>query len=392
MPQLLSDPDLFARLIAFDSTSRHSNRPIASFLADYLDRPGVRVEENSSPDGTKVNLIAWAGPPPDGARRGLILSGHMDTVPADEEGWESDPFTLTDRGDRYVARGSCDMKGFLALASNLFLKAVGEALAAPLALVFTYDEEVGTLGAHQLAATYGGAAALPRQAIIGEPTSLKVARTHKGHVKMRIELTGKSAHSGYPHLGDNAIEPAGRVIAALAALRRDLEREQAPNRELFTEVPFVPLNVGIVHGGSAINVVPDRCTVELGFRPLPGVDSEEIRRRIEAAARAAAAPCEPRVELLSDSPPMLLPEDAPIHRATHAVAAQGTDGRDTGASVSYATDAGWLATLGIDCAIFGPGSIEVAHRPNEYMPKDEFERTPALLGGLVRRFCGAEAA
>lgn len=391
MPPKLSDPDLLARLVAFDSTSRFSNRPIASFLADYLDRPGLRVEENPSPDGTKVNLVAWAGPPPDGSRRGLILSGHMDTVPAEEEGWESDPFTLTDRGDRYVARGACDMKGFLALAANRLVAAATApsetALAAPFVLLFTYDEEVGTLGARQLAATYGGAAALPQNAVIGEPTSLQVARVHKGHVKVRIRFTGKSAHSGYPHLGENAIEPAGHAIAALAALRRELEREQPPHCELFPEVPFVPLNVGTVHGGSAINVVPDRAVVELGFRPLPGGDSLEIRRRIEAAVRAAAAPAEPAFELLSDSPPMLLAEEAPLHRTLCEIA-----GQPAGGSVSFATDAGWLATLGIDCAIFGPGSIEVAHRPNEFIPKSEFERTPGLLDRIVRRYCREEAA
>jgi acetylornithine deacetylase len=245
---------------------------------------------------------------------------------------------------------------------------------------------VGTLGARRLADSYGGGAALPAQAVIGEPTSLQVARAHKGHVKMRIALEGRSAHSGYPHLGRNAIEPAGRVIGALAELRRELEAEEAPNRHLFPEVPFVPLNVGTVHGGSAINVVPDRCAIELGFRPLPGSDSAAIFRRIEAAARRAAAPFEPASELLSDSPPLLLPEGAPIHRAACAAAGQAHGG-----SVSFATDAGWLATLGIDCAVFGPGSIEVAHRPNEFMPKDEFARAPALLADLVRHFCGRAA-
>lgn len=387
MSSTLSDPALFARLVAFDTTSRLSNRPLAAFLADYLDRPGLRVEENSSPDGTKVNLVAWAGPPPDGSRRGLILSGHMDTVPAEEEGWESDPWTLTDRGDRYVARGAADMKGFLALAAQRLVAAAGEELTAPLVLVFTYDEEVGTLGARQLATTYGGAAALPANAVIGEPTSLRVARVHKGHVKVRIRFTGRSAHSGYPHLGENAIEPAGHAIAALAALRRQLEREEPPHCELFPEVPFVPLNVGTVHGGSAINVVPDRAVVELGFRPLPGTDSEEIRRRVEAAVRAAAAPAEPAFELLSDSPPLLLPEEAPLYGALCDIG-----GPAEGGSVSFATDAGWFSTLGIDCAIFGPGSIEVAHRPNEFILKEEFVRAPGLIDRVVRRFCREEVS
>ncbi len=211
----LPDAGLLGRLIAFDTTSRNSNLPLADFLCDYLDRPGIRISRVPSADGAKTNVVAWVGPQPTADRRGLVLSGHMDVVPAEEDGWTSEPFALTDGGDRWVARGACDMKGFLALATNLAAEAAEAGTArwrAPLALVFTYDEEVGTLGAKRLTESFPEAAALPRSAIIGEPTSLRVVRTHKGHFKLRITLHGVAAHSGYPHLGANAIEPAGRVI------------------------------------------------------------------------------------------------------------------------------------------------------------------------------------
>lgn len=378
----LPDADLLARLVAFDSTSRNSNLPIADFLCGYLDRPGLRIEQNPSADGTKANVIAWIGPEPAGDRRGLVLSGHMDVVPAEEDGWRNDPFSLADEGDRLTGRGSCDMKGFLALAANLAAEVRPERLRAPLALVFTYDEEVGTLGAKHLTESFPEAGALPKSAIIGEPTSLRVVRTHKGHFKLRVTLHGVSAHSGYPHLGVNAIEPAGRVIVALTRLRRELEGEAPPHRELFPEVPFVPLNVGLVHGGSAINVVPDRSVVELGVRPLPGLASEELIERVGRAVREAAHPFEPDVELLSDSPPLLLDEASPIHRHLCSLV-----GQSAGASVSFATDAGWLQRLGMDCAIFGPGSIEVAHKPNEFLPKDEFAAARGLLARTIRHFC-----
>jgi acetylornithine deacetylase len=381
----LSDAGLLARLVAFDTTSRNSNVPLADFLCGYLERlerPGVRIVRNPSADGLKTNVIAWIGPEPEGDRRGLVLSGHMDVVPAEEEGWRSDPFSLADEGDRWVARGSCDMKGFLAVAANLASEARPERWRAPLALVFTYDEEVGTLGAKRLTESFPEAASLPRAAIIGEPTSLRVVRTHKGHFKMRATFHGVSAHSGYPHLGVNAIEPAGRVIAALSRLRQELEAERVPNGDLFPEVPFVPLNVGTVQGGSAINVVPDRCVVELGVRPLPGLSSEKLAERVSRTVREAAAPFEPEIELLSDSPPLLLDEGAPIHR--HLC---GLVGQSAGASVSFATDAGWLQRLGMDCAIFGPGSIEVAHKPNEYIPKDELAAARGLLERTIHRFC-----
>ena len=382
---LLSDAALLERLVAFDSTSRNSNLPIADFLCDYLDRPGVRIERNLSPDGAKANVVAWIGPEPDGGRRGLVLSGHMDVVPADEDGWRNDPFRLTDEGDRWVGRGSCDMKGFLSLAANLAAETRPERWRAPLALVFTYDEEVGTLGAKHFTESFPRAAALPRSAIIGEPTSLRVARAHKGHAKLRVTFHGVSAHSGYPHLGVNAIEPAGRVIVALTALRRELEAEAPPNRELFPEVPYVPLNVGVVRGGSAINVVPDRCDVELGFRPLPGLSSQEIAERIRRVVREAAAPFEPEIGTLSDSPAMLLDEASSIHR--HLCSLVGQSEQST---VSFATDAGWLQRLGMDCAIFGPGSIEVAHKPNEFLPKDDFGAARGLLARTIERFCEEE--
>jgi acetylornithine deacetylase len=382
----LSDAALLARLVAFDSTSRNSNLPLADFLCGYLDRPGIRLRRNPSAGGDKVNLIFELGPEPkperEDGRPGLVLSGHMDVVPAEEPEWESDPFTLVDRGDRWVGRGACDMKGFLALAANLALAASGRRLAHPLALLFTYDEEVGTLGARRLVESCPEARALPASVVIGEPTGLRVVRAHKGHMTMRITLHGRSAHSGYPHLGSNAIEPAGEVIAALARLRRELAAEGAPHAELFPEVPFVPLNVGRVQGGAAINVVPDRCIVELGLRTLPGVDSRRLAERVEQAARAAAAPFVPEVEVLADSPPLLVPEEAPLLRRLCSLVGQGES-----ATVSFATDAGWLQRLGMDCVLFGPGSIDAAHRPNEHVPKADLAAARAVLERAIEGCC-----
>jgi acetylornithine deacetylase len=392
---LLSDAELLSRLVGFDSTSRNSNLPIADFLCEYFDRPGVRLLRHPSADGDKVNLIVSVGPEPDGegaenghGRPGLVLSGHMDVVPAEEPEWESDPFALAERDDRYVGRGACDMKGFLALAANLALAALaapathGRRLAHPLVLLFTYDEEVGTLGARRLVETCPEARALPASAVIGEPTGLRVVRAHKGHLTMRITLHGRSAHSGYPHLGRNAIEPAGEVIAALSRLRRELAAEGAPNAELFPEVPFVPLNVGRVQGGAAINVVPERCAVELGLRALPGVDSRRLAERVERAARAAAAPFEPEVEVLADSQPLLVAEDALVLRRLCALV-----GQRQSATVSFATDAGWLQRLGMDCVIFGPGSIDAAHRPNEHVPKADLAAARTVLEQLIEGCC-----
>lgn len=381
MPTPLPFPQLFARLVAFDTTSHHPNLPLADFLCSYLERPGVRITRNLSADGLKTNLVIEVGPETAADGQGLVLSAHMDVVPAGE-GWESDPFTLTEAGDRYIARGSADMKGFLALAVEAAASVDPTSLAAPLVLVLTYDEELGCLGAERLFRTWPREHPLPRSCVVGEPTSLAAVRMHKGHLKMRITVSGTSAHSGYPHLGRNAIEPAGRVVVALSELRRQLESERSRHSGHFPETPFVALNVGRITGGTAINVVPERCMVEVGLRPLPEMDSAELAERVERAASAVVPAERLVVEVIGDSPAMLLAAEAPIVRAVGELSGQ----REAG-SASYGTDAGWLSKLGLECVIFGPGTIEVAHKPNEWIPKAEIETARGAIAMLIERFC-----
>lgn len=380
---LLSDAELLARLVGFDSTSHRSNRPIAFFLADYLDRPGIRVEQNPSADGEKTNLVVTVGGDADpAARRGLVLSGHMDVVPAGEEEWRSDPFELVETAEGYFGRGACDMKGFVALATNAAARGAASGVRHPLVLVLTYDEEVGLLGARRFAETWERP--LPRAAIIGEPTQLRAVRLHKGISQHRLTVRGQSAHSGYPHLGHNAIEPAARAVVALSELRRTLEGESCPNREHYPETPFVALNVGVIEGGSADNVVPDRCVVDLSFRVLPGMESGPVQERIREALDGALAGESWELVMTTESPPLEVAETSEIHRAVC-----GLIGQEKTEAVSYATDGSWLQRAGLDSLIFGPGSIAVAHKPNEWMPKDEFHRTAGLLDQLVERFCRA---
>jgi acetylornithine deacetylase len=381
---LLADAELLVRLVAFDTTSRLSNLPLADFVSDYLDRQAVRVENMHSQDGAKTNLIIRTGPDRED-REGLTLSGHMDVVPADEPEWRSAPFALTRVGETYVGRGAADMKGFLALAINRLARSEPSRLRRPLALLLTYDEEVGTLGARRFAENRTSPPDLPRDVIIGEPTSLRVVRLHKGMIRLQLAFRGRAAHSGYPHLGRNAIEPAARAIAALAELREVMEAERPPHGEHFPEVPYPALNVGVVSGGSAVNVIPDRCTVQVGIRLLPEMKADEMTERVRATV-AEALPGEPfELTSLGESPAMVLDERAALHRELCGmVGQQGTE------SVAFATDAGWLHTVGLRCVIFGPGSIEVAHRPNESLPIAEFERAGDLLDDIIRRRCLAE--
>jgi acetylornithine deacetylase len=372
---------LLDRLVACDTTSSMSNLPAIEALEEALDRPGIELRRFASTDGARANLFARLGPPTDpDTRAGLLLSGHTDCVPAGEPEWTVDPFALTDRADRWLGRGTADMKGFVALAATLAAATDPQALSAPLCLLFTYDEEVGMLGAREFVRQWPANGSLPRACVIGEPTSLEVVRLHKGHLKLRITFAGRTAHSGTPHHGDNAIEKAAPVVEALTALRRELELERPELGELFPEAPFVPLNVARIEGGIAINVVPDRCVVELGFRPMPGSDVEALRRRVERRIRAAAPDAE--IELDGYSEPLLTGEDREIHRFLCELV-----GQTASRGAPFATDGGPLSALDLDTVIWGPGSIEVAHRADEWLPKDEFRRCAELLPQLVEAFC-----
>jgi acetylornithine deacetylase len=394
---------LLRQLVAFDTTSARSNLPLVDFASELLDRPGVRLWRNVCPlavcdcpscvtgrqpgAAAKANLIALMGPDVDDTRTGLTLSGHTDVVPAGEPGWRGDPFVLREDDGRLIGRGAADMKGFLALTLALVGDLDLGRLRRPLALLFTFDEEVGTIGAQHFVRTWDHVAhPLPRQVLIGEPTELRVVRLHKGHLKLRVTLTGRAAHSGYPHLGASAIEAAGPAIAALGALRDELARERVPASVFFPEVPHAPVNLGRIQGGSAINVVAETCVLELGIRLLPGMaDAPFVARAtaaVDGAMRHAPAGVTARVDLLSSSPPMECRADAPLHRALCAMM-----GQPASASVMYASDGGPLQALDLDTVIWGPGSIAVAHRPEEWMPRAELERAAPLLRRLVDQFC-----
>jgi acetylornithine deacetylase len=383
----LDNTGILRRLVGFDSVSRNSNLPIADFISDLLDRPGVRIQRQRSPDGSKTNLVVEAGPPVDpAAREGLVLSGHMDVVPAEEPEWRTDPFQLVEQGGRFIGRGCADMKGFLALAMRRLMTPDPRKLEKPLVLLFTYDEELGCIGAHHFAEHWPTPESLPRNVLIGEPTSMRAVRTHKGHLKLKLTVLGTTAHSGYPHLGHNAIEPTARAIAALSGLREQLSQERAESSGNFPEVPFVALNIGMINGGVAVNVVPDRCDVDIGMRVLPGLSSDALVDRVRDAVAPVLQGERWSLEMSGDSPPFLLGADRPVYRDLTKMLDQHDE-----ASIGFATDAGWLQTAGFDCVVCGPGDIAVAHKPNESLSVEEFHAADRFLEALVRRATGASA-
>ncbi|MGB0716846.1 MAG: M20/M25/M40 family metallo-hydrolase, partial [Phycisphaerae bacterium] len=341
-------------------------------------------------DQQKANLLIRCGPARDD-REGLILSGHMDVVPPGESGWSSDPFSLRDDGERLFGRGACDMKGFLALAMNELLRHADGTLDAPLCLLFTFDEEVGTLGAQHFRETWHGTEPLPSHAVIGEPTKLQPVRMHKGHLKLRIVARGKSAHSGYPSLGVNSIEMMGGVIQALASLDQRLRNTPYPTAAFYPEAPYCSLNQAVIDGGSAVNVVPEKCTLDLGVRLLPGVEADEILVQIDQALSSL-----PQRELLDIetggiSPALETPATCRHHAFLTSQQAAVTpeknaDHAGTGA-VAFASDAGVFAKMDMTCILYGPGDIGVAHRPDEFIPRGEMVTAASVVGKLVSEFC-----
>jgi acetylornithine deacetylase len=373
--------DILARLVSFDTTSRHSNLELIAWVEGYLDSHVVAARRVPSPDGQKTNLLATLGPDTAG---GVVLSGHTDVVPVDGQPWSSDPWTLTRRGDRLFGRGTSDMKGFLALA----LAAVPDLLAAPLRrpahLALTYDEEIGCLGAPGLIAHIARELPPPSLVLVGEPTLLTVVAAHKGILYHEVTIRGREAHSSQPHLGASAIMSAARLMGALAELAETLEREADPAS------PFEPkgpsLTIGQVSGGTAPNILALDCRFVFDLRAPSGVDVEAILepfRRLVAQEDAAIRTRGPdggvTLKRIADVPAFHTPPDSPAVSLARRLAG------DNGAprSVSYGAEAGQFQTAGFPTVLCGPGSIDQAHQPDEYVEIGQIERGAEMMRRLI---------
>ena len=369
----MSVRDTLATLIGFPTVSNRPITELAAYVADRAEKQGFRVELFEDPsDATKVNVVALAGPEKEG---GLMLSGHMDVVPTEGQPWTSDPFVLTERGDRLRGRGTSDMKGFIAASIEALERVDVAALTEPLALVWTHDEEVGCLGAQKLVPRLEGRL-LPKECLIGEPTDFQIFRMHPGHVAVRIVTKGLSAHSSKPDLGRSALKSMARIIDRMNQLEAELKTEQ--NLHDFLDRPYTTFNLAQIQGGSAINLVPDRVTLDLGYRPLPGDDPLAVFRRIEERIREEDA----NAEVLRMTQAMLTPDGTPLQRMCEKHAAHPRP-----LAASFATDGGALADLGIESIIFGPGSIDVAHAPDEYVPTAALVRAVDVVEAMVRERC-----
>ena len=373
--------EMLARLIAQPSISSasakwdQSNEPVVRILAEWLEPMGFEVEVLEVPGMPgKVNMIATLGTGPGG----LVLSGHTDTVPFDDKRWQSDPFRLTERDNRWYGLGTCDMKGFFPLAIEAAKAFVDEKLQQPLIILATADEESSMNGARALAEAGRPKA---RYAVIGEPTGLKPVRMHKGIMMERLVFEGQSGHSSDPGLGRNALEGMHEALGHLLALRKGWQ-EQYSNPNFRVQVPT--LNLGCIHGGDNPNRICARCELHFDLRPLPGMDMDSLRQSIlqslqpVADSRGLAMEFEP---LFDGVPPFETAEDAELVRAYEKLTGH------TAEAVAFATEAPWLQKLGLETLVMGPGSIDQAHQPDEFLELSQLDPAVRVLQGLIRKFC-----
>ena len=360
------------------STDPHwdqGNRAVIDLLAGWLSDLGFRTEIQAvSADGSKANLIATLGSGPGG----LVLAGHTDTVPFDEGRWQSDPLALSERDHRLYGLGSTDMKGFFPLAIAAATAFAHTTLQQPLILLATADEESSMNGARALAAAGRPKA---RAAIIGEPTSLVPVRMHKGIMMEAVRVTGRAGHSSNPALGNSALEGMHAVMGDLMSYRAGL-RERFSN-ELFT-VATPTLNLGCVHGGDSPNRICGRAELHFDLRMTPGGDNETLRGEIAERLAGIARQHDLEIELRS-----LVHDIAPFEQAADSELVRLTE-RLTGhpaEAVSFATEAPFLQSLGMETIVMGPGSIDRAHQPDEYLELDQIGPCIALLQQCIRHYC-----
>lgn len=375
--------EILDKLVGFATVSRDSNLELIGFVQDYLGTRGIESRLYRDPTGTKANLYASVGPRD---RGGVLLSGHTDVVPVDGQRWSSDPFTLTARGGAYYGRGAADMKGFLACALSAIDRARARTLMTPLELAFSYDEEVGCLGVRSLVSDMASWTHRPRFCIVGEPTELKIATGHKGKTVLRATCHGLAAHSSHPQRGVNAIYLATDFITRVRARQRDIEMHG--RRDAGFEVPHTTVHVGVIRGGSAVNIVPDRCELELEVRNLAGDDPARVVAGIREDAQAAGAQTDrglaaAGIELgvVSEYPGLETAEDAEIVSFVASLV-----GHRECVKVGFGSEGGlYAAQLGIPTVVCGPGSIGDAYKPDEHVTAEQLARCDQMLDTLIDR-------
>ncbi|MHA1567733.1 MAG: acetylornithine deacetylase [Alphaproteobacteria bacterium] len=382
--QVYTVRQMIDRLISFDTTSRNSNLNLIHWVRDYLAGHGVTAALMHDDSGKKASLFATLGPSGDG---GIVLSGHSDVVPVDGQDWSSDPWSVVERDGRLYGRGTSDMKSFSAITLALVPEFLVRGLITPIHIALSYDEEVGCLGVHGLLDHLRDGGLRPRAVIIGEPTEMKVVNAHKTGVQLRTTVRGRAFHSSMPQKGLNAIVYGAELVTELARLA-EVFADMAPNERF--DPPYSTLSVNLIDGGTATNIIPSECILKWEMRLLPGVSAEAVaadfrqfaQEQVLPRMRAVWAGADIETELLGQVPG-LIPEDG---SDAETLALALTESNQT-YTVPYGTEAGLFQQFGVPTVVCGPGSIEQAHTPDEFIALSEVAACERFMQRLMDRVC-----
>ena len=373
--------EILEALVGFDTVSRNSNLDLIAWIEGYLDKLGVKHQRVYDETGKKSNLWATLGPV---GVPGFVLSGHTDVVPVDDQNWTDSPFKLTERDGKLYGRGSTDMKGYVACCLAAVPDMLKANLKKPLHLAFSYDEEVGCWGVRRMIPKIVEGAGKPIACFVGEPTEMGVVIGHKGKRSFKVTVHGRTCHSSLAPMGVNAVEYAARVIAKI----RDISDRMAKSgaRDELYDVPFTTGHTGYLHGGTALNIVPDIATFEFEFRVLAVDKSSVLAQEVidyaknvlepdmKAVAPEAGFDFEDRSEFAGlDTAP-----DAEV-----TLLAKHLSGRNGHSKVAYGTEGGLFALAGIPTVVIGPGSIDQAHKADEFIAVSELEKCGKFLDRLI---------
>ncbi len=382
MARYESSVEILKKLVAFDTTATQSNLELIAYIQEYLERYDIKSRLIYSEDKTRANLWATIG---SDSCSGIILSGHTDVVPVEKDGWHSSPWQLTERDGKLYGRGSCDMKGFLAVCLAHVPDFVAAKKQTPVHFCFSYDEEVGCVGVHSMVKELDSLQYTPKLAIIGEPSMMQLIRGHKGKFLIKCTMRGKSGHSSYAPHHVNAVEYAARAITIIADQAKKIARE-GPFNSLYT-VPHSTLLTSLVAGGVATNITPDRCVFRFEIRNIPEHSSKDVLADMKCRIAELFSP-EIKAqfpeagfdwEMEFSYPGMAIDETT---EGYHLV--KGINPR-VGDCVSYGTEGGIFQEEGkIPAIICGPGNIEQAHKRNEFVAKEQIAQCSEFIEKLIK--------
>jgi len=375
-----SPRQMIERLVAFDTVSKNSNMALIEFVQSYLAGHGVDSHLLPNEDGSKANLYATVGPMEEG---GVVLSGHTDVVPVDDQAWDTDPFTVTERDGRLYGRGTADMKSFIAIALALVPEMVGKGLKKPIHFALSYDEEVGCIGAPYMIREMAQVLPRPQAVIVGEPTGMRIINAHKGIGSFTTTITGHEAHSSQMERGVSAVMTGARLVTFLEQMMQENRENASPDCPF--EPPYTTIHVGVINGGTAINIISRHCEFSWDVRTIPGDTSLQFVERLRDY-------CKPLIEEMRKISPNCdivteVNSYAPALKAVAGSAAvhlcQQLTGQEQAGVVSYATEAGQFQEAAYPAVVCGPGSIDQAHKPNEYIEISQLIKAEGFIRKLI---------